>query len=313
MGLLDRIRSRFDRGTSVSTDPVGPLGLAVGDAVGYWTERWVVVGWRVLETGSRQVVHYCLRDDAGARATMVTDRDDETLWLQRVVELDGPVGDVVEGVTDEPLRLSATETFRVRSNGDVGGEPSRSAVVREYHDEECEHVLVVEDHGGQTLARLGEAVHRAEITTGDAVAPPATAAAPVATPDGSAPGPASERPVDADTDEDDDDFAGLDDFDDDNLGDVDKGTPLAAALALEGRVAHRAFAATRAQGEGDEEGYADDEWADAQDAPERGDVGTGHSRFAHADTGTCDDWVRATRFVKGSGAHLQDFDDWLSE
>lgn len=173
MGLFDRLKSLVGGGRAEVVDMRGPLGLAPGDGVGYYRERWLVSGTRRLVHDGQVTWHYCLRDADGGRAALVVeDGPEPSMWVQRVVAAEVPWDtDVLEGVGDEPFRLTARGTATADHAGDTGTPPVRTVEFREFEDSGADRVVVLENWGGQQEIRVGETALEAEITLAHGGAP----------------------------------------------------------------------------------------------------------------------------------------------
>ena len=282
MGLLDRIKSTFGGGAPAANDPQGPLGLRLGDGVRYYQEGCVVAGTRCVSGPDGTRYQYVLRRRDGARLVLVAKDAQAASWsLERNVTEPGLPWSADDWTDDEGVtyRLVAEVRERARHVGDTGVGEARNVRTRRFVDEDDESTLILEDWDGRREARRGEPVYEGEIGFCDAAASPAA--------------PAADPVEDADDDE------------------WSKGTPLAAALALEGRLAPvRAEASPLARA--DDDGYADDEWGDADDvAPETQPLAAIATPGTRLDDGG--DWLQPARWVAGSGCdEVMEFeDDWL--
>lgn len=167
MGFLDRLKSIVggaDGGSAAG--PSGPLSLAPGDAVGWYRERWAVAGVRRLASPGQVTWHYCLRARDGS-ATVLAAEEGETpaLWIQRPVDADLPWDtEVLDGIADEPFKLSSHGQASVTQFGDTPVPQARSVSYREFEDAAAERTVVLEDWMGTREVRVGEAVHEAELT-----------------------------------------------------------------------------------------------------------------------------------------------------
>ena len=164
MGFLDRILSFVGSREAAPADLRGPLGLAVGDFVEYYQDKFAVVGVRRLQGEGPAVWHYCLREETGPTAVLCFEEGPEpALWLQRAVDAEIPwEQDVLDGIADEPFKLTTRGRATVRSVGDAGASPSVS--YREFEDSSGDRTVVLEDWGGRREVRVGELVHEAELT-----------------------------------------------------------------------------------------------------------------------------------------------------
>ncbi len=292
MGLLDRFLSIVgpnDAGRAL--DPKGPLGLVPGDVVTYYQERFVVSGVRYLQGDGSAVFHYCMRDAQGVWVVLAADDcPDPVFSLQRRVEatVDWDA-DVLEDVADEPFRIVQRGKSKVRLFGDTGLPPTRSVKYREYEDSEGERMLVLEDYGSAREIRVGEPVYDGEL--GFAEGGDRTGNRPWATV-----------------------AAGLDESPTTDGSDFDKGSPAAAAAALDSRVSLLDQDAPPLEVEADREpsAFADAEWADSYDDELPAEPLPGAGRGVEVDDSK-DGWLSATRFVSGAGeAHVEEDDEWLS-
>ena len=181
-------------------------------------------------------------------------------------------------VADEPFHVVQRGKAKVRLHGDASLPPAtRSVEYREYEDASGERVLLLEDWGGTREVRVGEPVyvtelefHRARPATAKTVSGARTRA-----------------------------LSGVSAFED--AADVDevvKGTPRAAAIALE-----RTVGETRAEVDRDPTAYDDDEWADVGDD----DVAQSPAAPARAlvEADDEDEWISATQLVRGKGESPQ--------
>jgi hypothetical protein len=253
--------------------PAGPLDLAIGDFATVYGERFAVVGLRVHQSDSHTSHHYCLKDATGGFAVLAADgARDPAFTLQRMMstQVDWS-SDVVVGVAEQPLRLFARGRMRLRAWGDSGNASgARHVEIRRLADASGDCVLVLEEYDGRKEVRLGETVFEGEMQferngRGDD--------APAA-------------PID-----------GADDFEDMREERIVRGSPRAAAKALEENVG--------LQHEPEQDGpaadptaYDDDEWADAVDTKPVS-VSTPR-RQSHADRVVADaddEWETATQLV----------------
>lgn len=256
MGFFDRIRSVLGGGAfGARVDFGGPLGLALGDAVVHYRERWRVEAIRVLDTGGEPLHHYCLCGPAGERAILVAaPGDDPVLSLQRDVDADiAPDAEVVEGVADEPFRAVARGRSRVHVQGAAPSGAAASVEWRAYADASGDRQILVEEYPGRREVRVGETVFAPELEfeRGDiGTAPPRESA------DATSEDPLAAAPRNA------------------------RGSPQAAARALLGaaaddeaddaadRAARAASPEEETPREEVEPGYEDERWADEQDVAE---------------------------------------------
>ncbi len=304
MGILDRIRGGLggSRRPDPALGPQGPLGLAVGDVVRYYSEQFVVSGHRSLDGDGRRLHHYCLRNEQGDWVVLAIQEDDDGYWLERTVETPVPAGGSVAGLTDEPLRLAHQANFRCRTAGDTGVPPARTVQVEEYEDEEGENRLVIEKHDGRRIARLGDPVHEGELSfDGQSEAGGDRPWATVVD------GMEESRADDGDAGDD------LEPGDDPALPRVKKGTAMAAAMALEGRLGSDENQGALEVVEDFREGYADDDWADDDDDARATESLNDVRRLEDGGTLSSDNWLAASYFPKGSGKEYRQDDDWLSD
>lgn len=136
MGILDRIKGLFGAGSGSGDDELsrGPLGLAVGDGVGYYQERFTVTGLRRIEGEKVTVHHYVLVDGGGQRAVLAAeDGPEQKLALERIVQASVDWNaDVLDKIADEPFRIHARGTRRCRSWNDGTTAHARSVAFRHY-------------------------------------------------------------------------------------------------------------------------------------------------------------------------------------
>jgi len=223
-----------------SKPPAGPLDLAIGDFVTIYGERFAVVGLRVHQSDSHTSHHYCLKDGGGNPAVLAADgARDPALTLQRMMTMQVDwSSDVVAGVAKEPLRLFARGRMRVRTWGDSGNASSaRHVEIRRLADASADCVLVLEDYDGRKEVRLGETVFEGEMQFERAGRGDDAPAAPL---------------------------SGADSFEEMAEEAIVKGSPRAAAKALEENVGAQA-ASAQGDAAADPTAYDDDEWADAVD------------------------------------------------
>ena len=256
--------------------PAGPLDLAIGDFATIYGERFAVVGVRVHQSDSHTSHHYCLRDATGNAAVLAADgARDPALTLQRLMSTQvDPTADVVVGIAAEPLKLFARGRMRVRAWGDSGNASgARQVEIRRLSDASGDTVLVLEEYDGRKEVRLGETVFEGEMQferSGRADDSPAA-------------------PLD-----------GADAFEDISEDEIVKGSPRAAAKALEENVGVQ-HVAQHGGAVADPTAYDDDEWADAVDTKP---VNVSMPRRAtHADrvmNEAEDEWDAATEIVSKS-------------
>lgn len=245
MGFFDRIRTALGGMAGARVDFAGPLRLAPGDGVVHYGERWLVAGVRVLEFEDGREHHYCLRGPKGERTVLVAQpgTDGPLLSLEHATAPEVRTdGDVIEGVGEEPFRLSRKGHARVHVSGDVGaGSSARGASFREFLDAEGDRRIVAEDYAGHREVRVGEASFEGEFEFLRAAGESTPSAA---------------DPADAELPED----AGRK---------VGRGSPQAAARALLGAGGEEAPAAREdvSPSEEREPGFEDERWADEEDEP----------------------------------------------
>jgi hypothetical protein len=156
---------------------------------------------------------------------------------------------------------------------------------RIYEDEETGQVLSLEDHGGRREVRMGEPAYEGEFHFHGGA------------------GAEEERAWDTAVAECDAQAADQDD-------DVTRGSPMAAAMALEGRMAGaKSDPATFASEDPIE--FDDAEWADAEDVEEENSFLAPAEGFAFADSAG---WLEPTLYVAGAEheAPEESEDDWLT-
>lgn len=267
--------------TGGSKPPAGPLAIEIGDGVCHYRERYAVVGVRVLEGEGARVFHYCLRDANGATALIVAeDGPEPTYSIQRPApgqvqwDAEAPVAD---GETFQQIQRTRR---KVRSWGEAGiASSAKSSDCREFAGESGDRLLVLEDFGGTREARLAELLIEAELDVERAHAARSGGIHTAA-------------------------LGGRKAFEEEGGDEVVKGTPRAAAVALEQSVGAAAVARKAALADAEPEGYDDDVWADAEDeeqsrAPVRARLAPTKARD---DT---DEWVDAAEFVRDN-ANLAD-------
>lgn len=167
MGILDRIKGLFGAASGQGDGELsrGPLGLAVGDGVGYYQERFTVTGLRRIEGEKVTVHHYVLVDGGGQRAVLAAeDGAEQKLALERVVQASVDWNaDVLDKIADEPFRLHARGTRRCRSWNDGTTAHARSVAFRHYLDASGERIIALEDFNGVREIRVGEPVFEPEL------------------------------------------------------------------------------------------------------------------------------------------------------
>jgi hypothetical protein len=291
MGILDTLKSIFGSGPAGVPEQQmrGPLRLAPGDSVSYYKDRYAVTGLRVLEGDGSTIYQYILRDSKGGRIVLAAESGpDPQLTLQKVVT--GQVdwnADVLEGLLDEPLKLTHRGTMRVKSYGDPLTMASRTLNYREYEDASGEQLASLEDFGNYKEVRVGEPVFEPECVFHRAGedAPPAEAEqeAEVVV----AKGDAERR----------------------------RGSPIAAAMALSGKnasdVAPLRADASKVKGREDQAGddidptaYDDEKWSDEEEeAAKPASATPGVEDFVDSEE---DEWLVATQFVREQGDKNRD-------
>lgn len=167
MGILDRIKGLFGAGSGCGDEELsrGPLGLAVGDGVGYYDERFTVTGLRRIEGEKVTVHHYVLVDGGGQRAVLAAeDGPEQKLALERVVQASVDWNaDILDKIADEPFRIHARGTRRCRSWNDGTTAHARSVAFRHYLDASGERIIALEDFNGVREIRVGEPVFEPEL------------------------------------------------------------------------------------------------------------------------------------------------------
>lgn len=271
-----------------SKPPAGPLDLAPGDFVTHYKDRFAVVGVRVLEgDGAAQAFHYVMKDEKGAYAVLACVGAGPDLTIERP-----PQGDVkAEGdcvrLGDDAFKLAAKGRARLRAFEDAGV-PSgcKSVDFQRFTDSSGDRVLCLDDFQGRKEARVGDAVFEAEMEFERA---------------SGAKGAGTMTQV----------MGGASSFEDAAEHEIVKGTPRAAAKALEENVGAKRVAKKPAgDDDSDTIGYDDDTWADAEDeqqdkAPVRAKVVAKIRSPADEE----DEWVSATQLVRENGEVGGDEDD----
>lgn len=166
MSFFDRLKSLVGSRADASVDLTGPLRLALGDGIAYYQERFAVTGVRRVEGSGQVVWQYCLRDRSGERTVLVAEEGAELkLWIQRIVDAELPWDqDVLDGIDEEPFKLTARGRADVAAVGDTGVPACAAVDYREFEDSSSERTVVLEDWAGQREVRVGELVHEAEVT-----------------------------------------------------------------------------------------------------------------------------------------------------
>jgi hypothetical protein len=252
--------------------PAGPLDLAIGDFATIYGERFAVVGIRVHQSDSHTSHHYCLRDATGNAAVLAADgARDPALTLQRLMSTQvDPSADVVVGISPEPLKLFARGRMRVRAWGDSGSASgARQVEIRRLADASGDTVLVLEEYDGRKEVRLGETVFEGEMQferggrADDSAAP----------------------------------LDGADAFEAVSDDEIVKGSPRAAAKALEENVGVQDDA-QHGGAAADPTAYDDDEWADAVDTkPVNVAMPRKHTHADRVVADAEDEWDAATEIV----------------
>jgi hypothetical protein len=168
MGILDRLKSLVTTARdAVPADLRGPLRLSPGDAVGWYREKWAVAGVRRVDGQGQVVWHYCLRARGGDAAVLAVEEGTEpTLWLERPADLAAIPWDrdVLEGIAEEPFKLSSHGRAEVAQVGDTPAAHARHVDFRQFEDAAADRTVLLEDWQGHREARVGEIVHEAELT-----------------------------------------------------------------------------------------------------------------------------------------------------
>jgi len=272
-----------------SKAPAGPLELAKGDFVTHYRDRFAVVGHRVLEGDGGTVLLYCLKDKDGAAAVLACEGGPEASFtLQRAVKADVKWdADVITGVSEEPLRLVKKGRAKVRAWDDSGLPADvRSVEFRRYADASGDAVLCLDDYQGRREVRLGEPVYEAEMEFER----------------GAGAGRAGSRTAAV---------ARAKTFEDAADDEVVKGTPRAAAKALEQNMGAKKSGAAGAKPDHDPTAYDDDKWIDAVDEKPKAKARAAQpvAKAAAADDDEDDEWTSASQLVRQSGAIVDDDDD----
>jgi hypothetical protein len=260
--------------------PTGPLRLSKGDFVTHYRERFAVVGHRVLEGDGGTVLHYCLRDKDGNAAVLACDGGaDGALSLQLAVKAEVKWdADVVEGVAETPLRVVAKGRAKVRGWDDSGlAADVRSVEFRRFADKSGDLTLCAEDYQGRREVRLGQSVLEAELEfeRGSGAGGGAMTAA----------------------------MSRARAFEEAKDDDVVRGTPRAAAKALEKNMGTRVAAAKGAAADRDPAAYDDEKWIDAVDEQPAVKPRPPAPRDATAEIlDEEDEWSGAAAFVREKGA-----------
>lgn len=262
----------------------GPLRLMTGDFVTHYRERFAVVGTRVLEGDGATVTQYCLRNENGAAAVLAAEGGAEaSLTLQRHVKADVKWdADELTGIGDAPVRVVRKSRMKVRAVDDAGIAANvRSVESRRFSDASGDLVVVLEDFQGAREIRVGEAVFEAEMEFERAAGNDSAGTHSAA-------------------------LAGAKAFEDAAENDIVKGTPRAAAKALEENMGAKKAAgktsATKSAAQ-DPTGYDDDAWADAEEDV-TASIPVRAAKPAKQTSGEEDEdeWVSATQLVRdGTG------------
>ena len=288
MGFLDRISTLMRRADSGTADSKGPLGLMPGDVISYYQERFRVTGIRILKNESGQLFHYRLLAEDGAVAVLGARNADTDTWtLEKVttgLDVDWSA-DSLKGPEGDAFALSSSGRCSIRQFGDTGFSEAQQVSFRRFADEDEEQMIVLEDYGVGREVRVADPIFEGELHfEGDVTA-------------------VEHRP-----------WAGADD-EEDNAADleadarVDRGSTVAAALALEGRFVSDAQPAESFP-DLDPFEYADEEWADARDALPEPQALQGSS---DAPNDPRAEWLTPTLWAVGSSdaPPVEDEDDWL--
>ena len=288
MGIFDRFTSLIARRDQAKIDPKGPLGLLPGDELSHYDTRYKVIGTRVHTRGERLVYQYRLRGEDKSIAILVAGGDVADGFALERVRSDFKVAwdqDMQSGPEDEEFRIADQGSGSVRHFGETGTTSDRMRY-RVFEDEESGQILSLEEYGSAREVRLGDPVFEGELSFHGGA------------------GPGEERAWD--TEFEDCDEQAPDDADDG----VSRGSPMAAAMALEGRLTSGASDPSSFTAH-DATDFDDAEWADAEDvAPESGSL-MGTPTGAFSDTAG---WLEPTLYVDGAEHEAPDAieDDWLT-
>ena len=256
--------------------PAGPLDLAIGDFATIYGERFAVVGLRVHQSDSHTSHHYCLRDATGNAAVLAADGTrDPVLTLQRLMSTQVDwTADEVTGISQDPLRLFARGKMRSKAWGDSGNASgARHVEIRRLADASGDCVLVLEEYEGRKEVRLGETVFEGEMQFERSGRGDDGPAAPL---------------------------AGADAFEEIADDRIVKGSPRAAAKALEENVNVQTSEIHGGAG-ADPTAYDDDEWADAVDVkPTSVSAPRKHTHADRVVNEAEDEWDAATEIVNKS-------------
>ncbi len=289
MGILDRFTSLMSRRDQTKIDPKGPLGLLPGDTLSHYETRYQVSGTRVQLRGERLVYQYRLRGEDNAVAVLIAGGDVADGFLLERVRTDLSVdwqSDVQTGPEEEQFRLVDEGACAVRNVGEATTGQSSQVRYRIFEDEESGQILTLEDRSGSREVRMGDPVFEGELDFHGAAGPTEERAWDVEVED------CDEQGTDADAD------------------DVTRGSPLAAALALEGRFASSATDPSTFS-EKDATEFVDAEWSDADEiGSEIASIMGVSETGAFSDTGG---WLEPTLYVAGAerDAPPATEDDWL--
>jgi hypothetical protein len=269
--------------------PAGPLNLVKGDFVTHYRERFAVVGHRVLESDGGAVLLYCLKNKNGAAAVLACEGgSDAAFTLQRAVKADVKWdADVLDGIAEEPLRIVRKGRAKVRAWDDSGLPADvRSVEFRRYADASGDVVLCLDDYQGKREIRLGEPVYEAEMEFER----------------GAGAGSAGSRTAA---------MSRAKTFEDAADDEVVKGTPRAAAKALEQNMGAKKTGAKSATPDHDPTAYDDDKWIDAVDEKPKAKPRAAQPAVTSAAADDDDDeWTSASQLVRQSGANaIVDDDD----
>lgn len=281
MGFLDRIRSVVASARGSFTPELrGPLGLAPGDGVGFYRERWAVAGVRRLDADGALTWQYCLESADGGPAllTCLPDADGGAPEVRLERPLDAATTGGISWDQDEvalpqhgTFRLARTGRASARHGGDTPSHGGRNVRFRELTDGDGDVTLVLEDWTVRREARVAEPVHEAELTL---VRGEGGGAAPEAFWNESTEETAAAR----------------------------KGSPIAAALALAGRSPEPVLQPVEDEDPEarEPEAYADDEWNEGDGTADAPAAPSPLSVTVSLDTED-DEWLAATAYLRAHG------------
>jgi hypothetical protein len=267
--------------------PVGPLRLQKGDFVTHYRDRFAVVGHRLLEGDGPASLHYCLRDKDGAAAVLCCDADG--LSLQRAIKAELKWdADVLTGIGDDPLRVVKKGRVKARGWDDSGlGAGAATIDYRRFADPSGDIHLCLDEIQGRREVRLGGPVYEAELEFERGA--------------GSGGGAKSAAMSRAKA------------FEEAKDEDVARGSPRAAAKALEQNMGTKSVAVKGAATASQPSGYDDDKWIDAIDDRQAEQKKTPRAAPARAVVTNADDeddeWTSASQLVRQGGAPIDDDDD----